>query len=304
MRFRDWLEGSWEEAGYPIQLAEIKHGQLGAWLELLERLPLINSAQTHVDDTVEVGSDGDLSHLASVKSAIEALIPWRKGPFSFFGIKVDAEWRSDMKWHRLHDAVNWHGKSVLDVGSGNGYFGFRAIQAGARTVLGVESFLLYVLQAALFNWFARTKNVVIPLRFGVDALCRRFDVVLSMGVIYHQRNPDFHLRELAAHCKPGGQVVLESIVADRDLGPCDRYAGMRNIYLIPSVTTLKTKLAKTGFNDLKVVNVSLTTEAEQRRTRYMSFHSLRDSLDPQDNSRTIEGLPAPRRAILTAYKAA
>jgi len=39
---------------------------------------------------------------------------------------------------------------------------------------------------------------------------------------------------------------------------------------------------------------------EQRRTPWMTFHSLEEFLDPEDNTRTIEGFPAPRRAILTA----
>ena len=32
----------------------------------------------------------------------------------------------------------------------------------------------------------------------------------------------------------------------------------------------------------------------------MTFHSLAQFLDPDDPGLTIEGLPAPRRAILTA----
>jgi tRNA (mo5U34)-methyltransferase len=36
----------------------------------------------------------------------------------------------------------------------------------------------------------------------------------------------------------------------------------------------------------------------------MRFHSLADFLDPDDATRTVEGYPAPRRAIVIAERAA
>ncbi|MFO6215481.1 DUF1698 domain-containing protein, partial [Pseudomonas aeruginosa] len=38
------------------------------------------------------------------------------------------------------------------------------------------------------------------------------------------------------------------------------------------------------------------------RTEWMRFQSLPEFLDPQDRSRTVEGLPAPMRATLVARK--
>ena len=38
---------------------------------------------------------------AALMAALQALIPWRKGPFELFGIAVDTEWRSDWKWERV-----------------------------------------------------------------------------------------------------------------------------------------------------------------------------------------------------------
>ncbi len=48
---------------------------------------------------------------------------------------------------------------------------------------------------------------------------------------------------------------------------------------------------------------SNTSTDEQRSTQWMQFHSLAQFLDPQDPDKTIEGYPAPRRAIITANKA-
>ena len=52
--------------------------------------------------------------------------------------------------------------------------------------------------------------------------------------------------------------------------------------------------------DIEVIDTSVTTTAEQRSTEWMTFESLREALDPVDASRTVEGLPAPRRVVVTA----
>ncbi len=102
----------------------------------------------------------------------------------------------------------------------------------------------------------------------------------------------------------GGQLVLETLVIDgRDgdiLVPEGRYGKMGNVWFIPSVPTLCSWLRKLKFADIVVVDVSVTTTDEQRATEWMTFQSLADFLDPQDSQKTIEGYPAPRRAIITA----
>ncbi|PJA31581.1 MAG: tRNA 5-methoxyuridine(34)/uridine 5-oxyacetic acid(34) synthase CmoB, partial [Zetaproteobacteria bacterium CG_4_9_14_3_um_filter_53_7] len=77
---------------------------------------------------------------------------------------------------------------------------------------------------------------------------------------------------------------------------------MRNVWFIPSVAMLKLWLKRSGFKHVTVVDVSPTTCEEQRATDWMTFESLPDFLDPDDFSRTIEGYPAPVRAIVTAKK--
>ncbi len=304
MRFSEWLEASWRTAGYSIELTSLLHGKLNSWIASLNQLPNMQPAQTDFGDTLQIGTSNELPRDAGdvLDQVIKSLVPWRKGPLNLFGRKIDTEWRSDVKWHRLRDHIEWRSKTVLDVGCGNGYFGFRALEAGADSVLGVDGYLLYVLQAALVNWFARTANVVLPLRFDHSCVQDEFDVVVSMGVIYHQRDPDSHLKALFERCRAGGHVVVESIVASEDFVPLNRYAGMRNVHLIPSVNTLETKLRRVGFSEPKLIDVSITTTDEQRKTQYMPFQSLCDALDPTDQSRTVEGFPAPKRAMLIAKR--
>jgi tRNA (mo5U34)-methyltransferase len=61
-------------------------------------------------------------------------------------------------------------------------------------------------------------------------------------------------------------------------------------------------LRRAGFSDVRCVDVSVTSIEEQRSTDWMRYQSLSDFLDPNDHSRTLEGLPAPRRATLVARK--
>ena len=49
-----------------------------------------------------------------------AFHPWRKGPFNVFGVAVDTEWRSSLKWNRIAGHVNLRERRVLDVGCGGG----------------------------------------------------------------------------------------------------------------------------------------------------------------------------------------
>ncbi len=102
----------------------------------------------------------------------------------------------------------------------------------------------------------------------------------------------------------GGQLVLETLVLegndDLALCPDKRYAKMNNVYFLPTVRCLKNWLRRTGFSDIRCVDVTPTTSSEQRKTEWIQTESLTDFLDPADSTRTIEGYPAPVRAILVA----
>ena len=195
---------------------------------------------------------------------------------------------------------------VLDVGCGNGYYMLRMKELGAQTIIGIDPTLLYVMQFLCIQRFRREENVfVLPLRSDdLPADARAFDTCFSMGVLYHQRSPLTHLRQLRGLLRPAGQLVLETMFVPGDescaFTPPDRYARMRNVWLLPTVAELTTWLRRTGFEDIDVVDQSITFIDEQRTTAWMTFDSLVDGLDPADQSRTIEGWPAPRRAIVLA----
>jgi tRNA (mo5U34)-methyltransferase len=149
-------------------------------------------------------------------------------------------------------------------------------------------------------------HALLPTRLEDVSPQQSFDTVLSMGVLYHRRDPAEHLHTLRAHLRPGGELVLETLIgasgSTEVLIPNGRYARMRNVWHIPSRTTLEGWISAAGFESIRVVDVTPTTVAEQRTTEWMPFESLADALDPHDAQRTIEGHPAPVRCVVIARK--
>lgn len=289
--------------------AAINHGSLDVWQEALQQLPDIPPEQVDLREAVRVETAVPLdTHTQTrLEAQLRRFHPWRKGPFFLHGIHLDTEWRSDWKWDRVEAAIApLNGRVVLDVGSGNGYYGWRMIGAGARLVMGLDPYLLYVMQYhAISQLLGPWPNYVLPL--GVEDLppdLHAFDTLFSMGVLYHRRSPMDHLIQCRDALREAGQLVLETLVIEGQAGevlvPEGRYAKMRNVWFIPSVPTLVSWLRKCQFQKIEVVDVSVTTVEEQRSTSWMTFHSLADFLDPIDPSRTAEGHPAPRRVVITA----
>lgn len=287
------------------RLAPAAHGDMPRWLAALDALPPLVATQSSLAARVSVDGAIDDDARARLERALLALRPWRKGPFSLFGVHIDSEWRSDWKWQRVAPHVtSLAGRRVLDVGCGNGYFGWRMLEAGAAEVVGVDPSPLFCLQHRAVNgYLVSPVNHVLPVRFE-EMPAATFDCVFSMGVIYHRRDPQEHTRRLFRHTRPGGQVVLESLVVDgpRPLTPRGRYARMRNVWQIPTTEAMQAWLQRAGFVDVVLADRTATAPTEQRSTRWMPFESLAQALDTARPCLTVEGLPAPVRAVVTARK--
>ncbi|WP_043311622.1 tRNA 5-methoxyuridine(34)/uridine 5-oxyacetic acid(34) synthase CmoB [Pseudomonas sp. ML96] len=302
---QDWA------AGLPGQLdAKLAtgHGDLERWYAAVEALPQLAVSHADLKGELRLQASCDEATQNTLKTALQGLIPWRKGPFDLFGVHVDTEWRSDWKWTRVAPHLDLAGKRILDVGCGNGYYMWRMLGAGADSVVGVDPNWLFLNQfLAVKNYLPDASAWHLPLALEeLPAKLEGFDTVFSMGVLYHRRSPIDHLLDLKDKLVRGGELVLETLVVEGDaqqvLVPEDRYAQMRNVWFLPSVPALELWLRRAGFVDVRCVDVSTTSVEEQRATDWMRFQSLPEFLDPADHSRTIEGLPAPTRAVLLARK--
>lgn len=283
------------------------HGDWPKWKAALDELPGVQPKRCDLgQDAVTIGDETDLSQFEvdSLNNTLKALLPWRKGPFRLFGTDIDTEWRSDWKWNRLKPHLaDLTDRAVLDVGCGNGYYLARMWAEGIKIGLGVDPTVLFSAQYQAWRRYVPDINVhLLPL--GIDDLPARapcFDTVFSMGVLYHRRSPIDHLLHLKRLLKPGGQLVLETLVVDGGeqtvLVPPGRYAGMRNVWFLGSASATQTWLERCGFSHVTVVDETITSTDEQRATTWMPFHSLANALDGEV---TVEGHQRPTRAILIA----
>lgn len=290
------------------RLATLSHGDLPRWRKALEALPAVQPLCALNRAAPQLGAPADDPE--TLRTTLMALHPWRKGPLCLGGVPIDTEWRSDWKWARVASRLRVRGATVLDVGCGNGYFGWRLLGAGARCVVGIDPTVLFVMQWLAQRHFAgppgpMTANYVLPLRdVDLPADVGHFDLVMSMGVLYHRRDPAGHLRILRRCLAPGGALLLETLVVPGpdNLYPTGRYARMRNVHELPTVENLARQLAAAGFRNAELLDLSQTSTQEQRSTDWMTFESLDRSLDPDNPARTIEGHPAPLRAAFLARR--
>ena len=288
------------------------HGELGQWQTALSTIPAVPPSIIRYDeDAIHIGDENQLSptQQQQLYDYLQLLHPWRKGPWSLFGIEIDTEWRSNLKWQRVAPHLqDLSDRLVLDVGCGNGYYAWRMLAERPRLVIGVDPSQKFLMQFHAAKHFLPNAPIeYLPLRD--EDLPQRlgcFDTVLSMGVLYHRKSPFAHLEQLLQCLRPGGELLLETLVIEGDINqvlvPQNRYAQMPNVWFIPSSEAMIHWLERAGFHNVRLVDLSHTSTEEQRSTDWMRFHSLHDYLDPTNPNLTIEGYPAPLRASFIAER--
>ncbi len=299
-------------------LSTTRHGDWTKWNRILNRLPQLPNVNAECSGAVITIGKRELitqEQYDQIGENLMLLHPWRKGPFDLYGVQIDAEWRSNMKWDRLSASITpLRNRFVLDVGCGNGYYLWRMLGAGAKLAIGIDPGQLFLAQFRSVKHFScDAKICMLPLKLEdlPDMNGQGFDTVFSMGVLYHRRSAMDHLRELRRVLANNGQLVLETlIVNDDELNNCepyvleleDRYARMRNVWCIPSLHQLIIWCSEAGFINCRIVDVNITTSQEQRSTAWMRFESLSEFIHLNNPQLTVEGYPRPRRAILLAQR--
>lgn len=257
--------------------------------------------------TAKLPNSADISHLTAI---CRKLIPWRVGPYQLGSLTIDSEWRSRIKWERIAPLLgNVSDMRIADIGASNGYFLFKLLKGNPELALGFDPVDRCWLQFSVLQHLIHDPRLgFVPAGLAtLEAFPEFFDLVLCMGVIYHQRDPFLACKRLYQSVRPGGRVLLESLTINEPgshlLVPKERYAKMRNAWIVPTPEALESLLLRAGFTDTTIHRFGPITTSEQRRTEWAPYESLADFLDPSDPSRTIEGYPAPHSASVVAIKA-
>ena len=260
-------------------------------------------------DWFSVGLKDDLTQEEQevILQTAKKLIPWRKGPFKVFGLEIDSEWQSNIKYNLIRPFFNLKDKVVADIGCNNGYYMFRMLEDKPKRLIGFDPSPLTLHQFEFINHFV--KSDIIYEMLGVEHLefyNHKFDFIFMLGVLYHRPDPVGTLKSLARGLNSKGEILIDTFMIDGDeemcLTPNKRYSKIPNIYFIPTIPALKNWLERAGFEDIEVLATTVTTTDEQRKTKWSFDQSLEDFLDPNDSSKTVEGYPAPKRVYVKARK--
>ncbi len=242
-----------------------------------------------------------------IEETAKKLIPWRKGPFNLFGLEIDSEWQSNIKYNLIRPHFNLKDKVVADIGCNNGYYMFRMLEDKPKRIIGFDPSALTLHQFEFINHFV--KSDIIYEMLGVEHLeyyNHKFDFIFMLGVLYHRPDPVGTLKSLARGLNAKGEILIDTFMIDGEdeicLTPNKRYSKIPNIYFIPTIPALKNWLSRAGFENIEVIATTVTTSEEQRKTSWSFDQSLDDFLDSKDPTKTVEGYPAPKRVYVKAKK--
>ena len=281
------------------------------WYLQLQEASKIEKDNLSIDygNWFSVGSFEDLTQeeYEVILKTAKSLIPWRKGPFKVFGLEIDSEWQSNIKYNLIRPYFNLKDKVVADIGCNNGYYMFRMLEDKPKRLIGFDPSPLTLHQFEFINHFV--KSDIIYEMLGVEHLefyNHKFDFIFMLGVLYHRADPVGTLKSLARGLNSKGEILIDTFMIDGEeelcLTPNKRYSKIPNIYFIPTIPALKNWLERAGFEDIEVLATTVTTSDEQRKTEWSFDQSLEDFLDENDKTKTVEGYPAPKRVYIKARK--
>lgn len=292
------------------------------------------SASVRIQDGVFI-IERESPNPEEVLAQLNELGPFRKGPFRIDGIDVDSHWLSDLKWQfmlpifqqtEFQILLSKPNLSFVDIGSNNGYYLFRLIHwLMGNSELNLEPSFINNLSGkgqlflaidpvaqfeAQFRFLHRILNDY-PIQFERIGWQRvvslaRFDIILCMGVLYHQTDPISMLRSFHRSLNQGGHLILETMIIPSvennlpiSLMPPNKYVGSSGVWFVPTKEALLNLLQRAGFQNIQIESIRSALDEQKR---FGDFPAFREVLNSNNVNETMEGLPAPLRIFVTARK--
>lgn len=116
------------------------------------------------------------------------------------------------------EAIDFRGKTVLDIGCWDGYWSFYAERRGATHVLAIDDASqnwsdgrgLHLAKELLHSKVEINRQVSV---YDLEPLGRTFDIILFLGVYYHLLDPFRAFAEIRRRCHGATQVLIEGNAA-------------------------------------------------------------------------------------------
>jgi len=276
--------------------------------EAVMGLPPVERVEVRLGDTIEIYPEGLTSkEEENIHQAARTVWPWRKGPFQVATTFIDSEWRSYIKYDLLKPHFDLKDKIVGDIGCNNGYYLFRMMEEKPKRLVGFDPSAISFCQFKFLDHFIQSdiKFELLGVEH-VEHYEHKFDILFCLGVLYHRPDPVGALKSLYKGLNKNGELILDTFMIDGEdeicLTPKGRYSKIPNIYFIPTVNALKNWCYRAGFERVEVLDIVKTNPKEQRWTEWINSQSLEHFLDENDNTKTVEGYPAPKRVYIKAKK--
>lgn len=155
----------------------------------------------------------------NLEERVKELGEFFQGPFDLGnGLIIRGMSDSSWKWQyilplsKLPDDLS--GMRVLEIGSNAGYDSFQLRKRNPEYLLAIEPWEHYFKQAVFLQEYYGTDIDFQQIGWeSLDAsLNESFDLVVCIGIIYHEINPGNLLKRIHSLLKPGGMLLMESHV--------------------------------------------------------------------------------------------
>jgi tRNA (mo5U34)-methyltransferase len=175
------------------------------------------------------------------------------------------------------------GKSVLDIGCGEGFFSFEAERRGAGRILSIDkaegSEEKFELLRRHFGSRAEFRGLAVdeldPAELGA------FDVVIFLSVLQHLPDPFAALARIAGLA--GGLAVMEVCIAtaaepvagfDDEPLMVRRLRGSKRSHVLPNLAMLHEMLAAAGFDRVEILTTHRSREITGYGHRYFQERAI------------------------------
>lgn len=156
--------------------------------------------------------------------------------------------------------VDYIGKSVLDIGTMDGMWGFEAEELGAGHICGVDIWQHQPRGKSRAEFAVQARGSKMRIEDG-DVECLNldmggevFDIIQCLGMLYHVENPMMALRQIRKCIAVGGVMLLETAMWHGPIAePAIRFNSDNGIYhdsttfWVPNAKALEDMLRLTGW---------------------------------------------------------